>query len=45
MADRGHHALDLVLAAFVEDQLEAARAQAARLRGRGRAVVELDPVA
>src|SRR5438045_3839614 len=36
------HALDLVLPALVECQLDKARAEAARLRGRRAAVVELD---
>jgi hypothetical protein len=43
MADRGEHPLDLVLAAFVEDELHAAAAETAGLRRGGRTVVELEP--
>jgi hypothetical protein len=43
VADRGEHALDLVLAALVEGELDAGRAEAAGLRRCGPAVVELDP--
>ncbi|HEY6151357.1 MAG TPA: hypothetical protein VIW19_12625 [Gaiellaceae bacterium] len=42
MADRGKHPLDLVLAAFVEGELDAAAAETAGLRRGGRTVVELD---
>ncbi len=45
MADRLEHPLDLVVAALVEDELDAAAAEAARPRRRGEAVVELDAVA
>ena len=42
VADRREHPLDLVLAAFVDAELDCAGAEPAGLRGRGRAVVELD---
>ena len=42
MADRFAHTLDLVLAAFVERQLEARGAEEADLGGRGTAVFQLD---
>ena len=45
MADGREHPLDLVLAALVEDELDATAAEAARPRRRRRAVVELDAVA
>ena len=43
MADRGQHPLDLVLAPFVQRQLDAARPEAADAGAGGRPVVELDP--
>ena len=41
--DGREHPLDLVLAAFVDAELDASGAEAAGLRGARRAVVELDP--
>jgi hypothetical protein len=45
VADRGEHPLHLVLAAFVDAQLDGARAEEPGLGGSGRAVVEVDPCA
>src|SRR5207244_10606860 len=42
VADRLEHPLHLVRATFVDGQLDPAGAEAADLRGRGRAVLELD---
>ncbi len=42
MADRVEHALDLPVAAFVDDQLDLVRAGSSHLRGCGAPVVELD---
>src|SRR4249919_2356001 len=41
MADRFAHALDLMLAALVQCQLELRGAEPAHVRGRGRTVIEL----
>jgi hypothetical protein len=41
--DGREHPLDLVLAAFVDAELDAARTESAGQRGAGQAVVELDP--
>ena len=43
VADRLEHALDLVLAALVERELDGVGAQQPGLGGRGAAVLELDP--
>ena len=45
VADGREHPLDLVLAALVEDELDATRAEAAGSGGRGAAVVELHALA
>jgi hypothetical protein len=43
VADGGQHPLDLVLAPFVDGELDACAAQPAGARGRRRPVLELDP--
>jgi hypothetical protein len=45
VADRFEHPPDLVVASFVEDELDAAGREAADARRCGAAVLELDPVA